>query len=273
MGNDVARCQKNMVYIPEGTFKMGSTNTAPDEQPIRDVKVSEFCIDKHEFTKGEFAILSNSYKFQAIIRRCGTGPTSVVARGNNVNALWNANVNKVDLKKNCGLEIKPTVHASLDDVTDLRPLVEVSWSEADALCKGFGKRLPTEVEWEKAAGGPEGKEYATAGGMLRKTEANYDSDGAKMVMSYKSNAYGVYDMTGNVSEWTADWYTNNNFNRDETGTFIIRQHKVMRGGNWGERSENRLRVNYRDDRAVPDEHYSYIGFRCVAAAAPQESKK
>ncbi|MBI2340880.1 MAG: SUMF1/EgtB/PvdO family nonheme iron enzyme [Deltaproteobacteria bacterium] len=114
-----------------------------------------------------------------------------------------------------------------------QPAVFVTWPEAKAYCEAQGKRLPTGEEWERAARGPQGYEYGTHSGTLNHQEAQYcsvseavhatnESDvvhAAVDVKSFQPNGYGVYDMTGNVWEWTLEDY-------QEHGT------KGFRGGSW-----------------------------------------
>ena len=103
-----------------------------------------------------------------------------------------------------------------DDVEGLqRPVTDVDWEMAQAFCQWIGGRLPTEAEWEKAArGGLEGRLYPWGDEEPDCGRANYAGGGnntfcvgsTRQVGSYPANGYGLYDMAGNVWEWTADWY-------------------------------------------------------------------
>ena len=150
------------------------------------------------------------------------------------------------------------------------PVVGVSWHDAVAFAAWAGKRLPTEAEWEKAArGGLVGKKYPW-GDEPGNERANYMSFGTTPVKSYEPNAYGLYDIAGNVWEWCQDWYDPDHYRqsplRNPLGP-VYGTHKVIRGGYWYS-SEETLRVSNRH-RHEPAHRSFLIGFRC--AKTPREA--
>ena len=174
----------------------------------------------------------------------------------------------------------------------LVPMYNVSWHDALAFCQWKGKRLPTESEWEKAARGgldredfPWGMEYQTpiaapgdeaaaAGAaanrapQMKQHAWSNTALGPTNVGSYEPNGYGLYDMSGNVWEWTSDWYDLFAYSvaerRNPSGP-AKGQYKVIRGGGWGE-DDSRLGSVYIRNFANPELESPTIGFRCVKGA-------
>ncbi|CAG0938649.1 Formylglycine-generating enzyme [Candidatus Brocadiaceae bacterium] len=135
-----------------------------------------------------------------------------------------------------------------------QPVVGVSWKEAVAYAKWAGKRLPREVEWEKAARGIDGREYPWGNIQPDITMAVYNLDpntGAPAPVGDRkegASPYGCFDMAGNVWEWCEDWY--------EEGKF-----RVVRGGSWVNHHYI-LRSAYRSC-SFPEGKDNNVGFRCV----------
>jgi len=240
-----------MILIPAGEFSMGTDepNANRDEKPAHAVSVSAFYMDCCEVTNAEYRIF---------VLETGHKPPQVAAT-------WAEHYNWT------GNNYPPG--------TDRNPVVLVNWHDASAYAVWAGKRLPTEAEWEKAArAGMTGSEFPYEDN-IEPRQANYfmsylRSKKLRPVGSFEPNAYGIYDIAGNVWEWCQDWYSPGYYRSsakvDPPGP-LHGAYKVFRGGSW-ESDIQFLRCAQRGKNS-PDHKSPTVGFRCVRAAHQLESRE
>ena len=223
----------DMVWIPAKTYAMGSNDHYPEERPAHRVSVDGFWIDKYPVTNQQFAqfIDATGHKTFAEIP-----PDPAQYPGALPHMLYAGSLvfvrpgHRVDLRENCTWWTflrdadwrHPQGPESSLDGRDRHPVVHVTFGDAEAFARWEEKSLPSEAEWELAArGGIENAEYAWGdtltpdGKHMANTWQgefpwqNLEEDGfigTSPVGTYPSNGYGLYDMIGNVWEWTTDWY-------------------------------------------------------------------
>mgnify|MGYP001609032793 CR=1 FL=1 len=239
IGQDGAR----MVLVPAGEFTMGedSKRYAVGDPiyvyaPVHQVYLDGFYIDKYEVTVARYA------KFLDPGKRSPP-------------RFWN--------------DVNLEAHGE-------RPVIGVSWDDADSYCRWAGKRLPTEAEWEKAARGSDGRKYPWGNDQPRQSLGSYDPYGVRSWQGYGTLApvgsyeagrspYGAYDMAGGVWEWVADWYDNKYYDRSpksnpkgpEKG-----KERGVRGGSWRHPPEL-MRSAYRHHYQPTVLPFTYLGFRCA----------
>ncbi len=142
------------------------------------------------------------------------------------------------------------------------PVDSVTWNEADDYCTKIGGRLPTEAEWEYAArAGTTGPRYGKLDDIAWYwNNSNFETH---PVGQKQPNAFHLYDMLGNVVEWTHDWYwvQHNQENIDPKGPSFA-EYKSLRGGGWWD-DPDLVRASYRA-RIEPDSEDYNIGMRCVS---------
>ena len=251
-----------MVLIPAGEFQMGSHDAEADtsEKPLHTVYVDAFYMDVHEVTNAEFKAFVDA------------------------NPDWQKEA--VDAKNHYIATYFPSWEG--DSIQANEPVTGVNWHAAMAYAKWAGKRLPTEAEWERAArGGLEGKKYPW-GDEPNFDMANYGQrfGSPKSAGTYPANAYGLYDMSGNVWEWVLDayeedFYANSPRRNPVAGGSIkdiidnfttVENRRVMRGGaydtDWDANTEPiHVRVYSRSSYDALHSDYTF-GFRCVKPVKP-----
>jgi formylglycine-generating enzyme required for sulfatase activity len=246
-----------MVYVPAGTFLMGSADDDPvaqsNEKPQHQVTLDAFWIDQTEVTKAQFRKFIQETNYKTTAEKEGKGWVPEAPNGN-----WKA-VSGANWQY-------PTGPDSLAE--DTHPVVQVSREDASAYCAWAESRLPTEAEWEKAARGTDGRTYPWGGEPPNGSLLNFAKNvgGTTPVSSYPKGVspYGVYDMAGNVWEWVQDWYGEdyyaNSPTENPTGP-TSGTSRVMRGGSWYD-----VEGNVRTARRVnidPGAWVSHVGFRCA----------
>ena len=224
-----------MVWIPGGTFRMGSDSHYAEEAPAHSVRVDAFWIDRTPVTNRQFRefVKATGYVTSAEIApdpRDYPGALPNMLRPGSL--VFNPPKQPVDdmrdwsqwwaFKFGANWRRPSGPHSSLSGLND-HPVVHVAYSDALAYAKWAGKDLPTEAEWEFAArGGLHGSEFAwgdefTPGGkqMANTWQGAFPNENRKLdgydrtspVTAFPPNGYGVYDMIGNVWEWTGDWFS------------------------------------------------------------------
>ncbi len=283
----------DMALIPAGEFDMGTDETEipglvewakqwysnpqasqyEDETPRHTVYLDAFYMDKYEVTNAQYAEFLNAY-------------------GKNSDSAGHELLDTDD--PDCLIEKVGSIYSLKSGYED-HPVIKVSWYGAAAYAQFYGKRLPTEAQWEKAArGGLMGKKFPWGDHDPDGTQCNFADkntnyswsdknadDGYERtapVGSYPANGYGLYDMAGNVWEWCADEYDSGYYDvspeRNPMGPGIVvtfenddltnvNTDRVVRGGSWYN-IPGSLRAANRFDYGYPTTTYYSYGFRCVS---------
>jgi formylglycine-generating enzyme len=151
---------------------------------------------------------------------------------------------------------------------DDHPIVYVTWGDAVAYAQHYGKRLPTEAEWEKACRAGTTTKYFFGNNVLELGDyAWYFANSSRQthpVGTKKPNGFGLYDMYGNAWEWCSDWYDPEYYKSNPTNDLkapASGKYRVLRGGGWGY-TFDLCRSAYRVG-ALPEYGYVIAGFRCA----------
>ncbi len=211
-----------MVLVPSGYVTLGSNDPADGQGTLQRVFLEAFYIDKIEVTNEDYREFCE-------------------ATGHPVPAGWEG--------------------GSYLRGKEKHPVVQVSWQDARAYAGWVGKRLPTEAEWERAAEGSRNRDYAY-GNVYNPARANTESGQITVAGAYSPNEWGLYDLTGNVSEWTGSLYRPYPY-QDRDGREDIHSPglRVVRGGH---HSGNELTVRCLVRQGLPPGQGSpWLGFRCA----------
>ena len=309
-----------MKLIQGGTFSMGSNSKLAlnDEKPVHKVKLDSFWISETPVTNAQFAKFIKATGYKTTAEKAPTVEDILAGAGPNVTAadipkevlvpasmvftvpkqaitqynpaLWWSWVNDANWQHPTGPK------SNIKDLAD-HPVVQVSWFDAEAYCKWVGGRLPTESEFEYAKRGKESQKefmnnhdpYATENPDCNVWQGTFPNKNTVLdgyartspVKNYTPNGNGLYDMAGNVWEWTADWYAPNSYERykdklatnpkgcaqsesfDPNDGFKLAK-KTIRGGSFlctkkycqGYRNSARMKT-------TPDSSTNHTGFRVV----------
>ncbi len=290
-----------MAFIPAGTFKMGSERHQPEERFTHVVHVDGFWIDRHEVTNAQFKQFVDATGYRTLAER-GLDPKA------------HPNMDKDLLVPGSGVFIQPTgsrrgggmmqgwqytAGASWQRPTgpdssivgkENLPVVHVAYEDALAYARWRGRSLPTEAQWEFAArGGRDGEDDWSSAfdangkpiantwqGLFPVLNTNDDGyAGAAPVGCFKPNGYGLYDMIGNVWEWTSDFYQPGHSREaavNPTGPMLVSAKvaaaevasRVIKGGS--HLCASNYCARYRPAARQPQEvnmSASHVGFRTV----------
>ena len=223
-----------MRWIPGGTFAMGSEDFYPEERPVHRVTVDGFWMDEKPVTAAEFRRFVRETKYVtrrgAAARPATTTRTPIPTCSCPGSLVFHGTAGPVNLDdyRNWWAYVpgafwkRPGGKGTTINGRDTHPVTHVAYEDAEAYAAWAGKELPTEAEWELAArGGLDGAVFAWGDEHFPDGKAmantwqgefpwqNLKLDGFERtspVGSFPPNGYGLYDMTGNVWEWTTDWY-------------------------------------------------------------------
>ena len=312
-----------MKWIPSGTFSMGANNeqARKDEYPVHKVKINGFWMDETEVTNQQFKEFIDATNYITYAERTPDWeeiklqlPPGIPKPHDSLliagSLVFKPSDTEVDLNDygqwwiwvNGANWKHPMGSDSSIEGKENYPVVHISWYDAVAYAKWAGKRLPTEAEWEYASrAGLSSKIYPWGDESINKGKSKANSwEGefpynntkfdlffyASPVKSFPPNAYGLYDMAGNIWEWCNDWYAYNYYeslkntisdnpigpNKSYDPIDPYTPKKVQRGGSFlcndaycsGYRTASRM-------KSSPDTGLMHSGFRCVANA-PENNK-
>ena len=301
----------SLTPIPGGEFEMGSDAEQPEEAPAHRVRVDAFSIEQHPVTNAQYTAFVEATGYRTVAERpldpadYPGAPAANLAAGSLV---FTPTSGPIDLRHMSqwwtwtpgACWRRPEGPQSSIDDRGQHPVAHIAFEDAQAYAEWAGRELPTEAEWERAArGGVDGRTFTWGddprpdGQRLAKywdgsfPWRNNASDGYERtapIGTYPANDYGLFDMTGNVWEWTTDWYAGQHaadadkpccVPNNPRGPSMQRSYdpaqpqfkiprRVIKGGSFLCADEycQRYRPAARRPQMV-DTGMSHVGFRCV----------
>ena len=270
---------KTVSNVPEGFVEIPSASIAgtktwtPSSSVFvsgRELEIASFYMSDHEVTRGEYkAVMGSDPSTASAYDKDGNKLTDDALKNNPVNyirwydALVYCNTRSINEGLTPCYEIDgktaPSKWGSVPTSNNS------TWNAATCDFTADGYRLPTEAEWEWAARGGEKYTYAGSDDIdeVAWYTGNTNDTGTRDVKTKKANAYGLYDMSGNVWEWCWDWYGSISSDTADAGP-ASGSFRCLRGGSW-DLNANYAQVAYRDYN-YPYNRGNYYGFRVVRSA-------
>lgn len=259
------------IRIPGGTYLVGSDTGPRDTQPARSVELESFEMDRTEVTNAMFTQFVQATGYQTDAERKGSSLCfDKIARRfqRQVGANWQ----------------HPDGPDSSILGREMFPVVHVSWYDANAYAKWAGKSLPTEFQWEAAARGqshrgdfpwphdsklePHNLANLWQGEFPLNDEARDEHNGIAPVAFYSASNHGLFDLAGNVAEWTSSYYAEDSYSviskQNPVGP-TSGEMRVTRGGSWlssDQTGVSEAAVWYRG-KLSPETSTNFTGFRCI----------
>jgi formylglycine-generating enzyme required for sulfatase activity len=310
------RAQPGMAWVPGGAFTMGDARFYPEEAPVHRVTVDGFWMDERPVTAGEFRRFVRETGYVTVAERPIDPAQYPDARPDLLvpgSLVFRPTAGPVDLRDVTqwweyvpgAYWKRPGGRGTTINGRDRHPVVHVAFEDAESYAAWAGKELPTEAEWEFAArGGLDGAVFAWGdehfpGGtpMANSWQGEFPwqnlkldgYDGTSPVASFPPNGYGLYDVCGNVWEWTTDFFTPQHHGETEksccaphnprvsspAASFAAGQpgahipRRVIKGGSHlcAPNYCLRYRPAARQGEAV-DTSTTHIGFRCITRVDP-----
>lgn len=263
-----ASITNTMIYFEGGNFMMGSDNGTPQEQPVHQVEVKSFKIDKYPVTVNDFRLFVKATGYTTDAERFGDS------------GVFDFNTSNWTLMPGANWEYPLGKNAVL--AYDDHPVTQVSWNDATAYAAWLGKRLPTEAEWEYAArcSGTSTTKFSWGNDIIidgkfmanvwqgNNLSAKQGTDGfvlASPVGHYGETPCGLTDMGGNVWNWCSDTYKP--YPGSKLPDLQNTELKVIRGGSFffDQNGENSYTATGRSSNTQETSLFN-AGFRCAMDA-------